>query len=264
MKRIETIEELQGLLLKIGMEFHRICVKNNIPYYMLGGTQLGALRHQGFIPWDDDMDFGIPREHYERFINIAHNELAPQYTLRTMNNSNYIFNGMSKIELNTTVIEEYFAADQEDKIGVFIDVFPLDKTNNDFGPFSKNKLLPLTGCFAGYRFMTLRNRPIYKKVVAVLVKCLLAPMTPKGYMRFVKKHLITNEGEYFANHFGAWGIKETMPIRYFGEPKLYQFESTAFYGVSDSESYLTHLYGDWRQLPPEEKRKTHVVNMYYK
>lgn len=264
MKKIESIEELQALLLEIGMEFHRICVKNNIPYYMLGGTQLGASRHKGFIPWDDDMDFGIPRDQYERFLSIAQKELASQYTLRTIDNSSYIFNGMAKIELNTTVIKEQFAADNNDSIGVFIDVFPLDNTNNDFRLFSKNRLIPLTGRFAGYRFMTLRNRPIQKRLIAVIVKCILAPMTPKGYMRFVNNHLITKDGDFIANHFGAWEIKETMPKEIFGEPKLYHFESTAFYGVSDSESYLTHLYGDWRQLPPEEKRKTHVVNMYYK
>lgn len=264
MKKIETIEELHGLLLDIGIEFHRICVKNNIPYYMLGGTQLGASRHKGFIPWDDDMDFGIPREHYERFIGIAQKELAPQYTLRTIDNSNYIFNGMAKIELNTTVIKEHFAADQDEKIGVFIDVFPLDKTNNNFSFFSKNKMIPLTGRFVGYRFMTLRNRPIQKKIAALLVKFFLYPLTPKGYMYFVKKHLITNEGNYVANHFGAWETKETMPKEYFGEPRLYTFESTEFYGVSDFESYLTHLYGNWRQLPPVKARTTHVVDMYYK
>ena len=66
MRKIEDIKELQSILLDIAKEFHRICTMYEIPYYMVGGTQLGAVRHKGFIPWDDDMDFGVPRVYFEK------------------------------------------------------------------------------------------------------------------------------------------------------------------------------------------------------
>ena len=70
-----TLDEIHLTLLDIAKEFDRICVKHNIPYYMIGGTMLGAVRHKGFIPWDDDMDFGVPVEYYEELQRILDKEL---------------------------------------------------------------------------------------------------------------------------------------------------------------------------------------------
>lgn len=263
MKRI-GIEELHSVLLGIGKEFDAICRKHNIPYYMLGGTQLGACRHGGFIPWDDDMDFGIPRDFFDIFLSIAKDELPNKLSLLTINNSDRIISGVAKIEDNTTIIDERMSRDNRSKIGVFIDVFPLDRTNNEFGVFSKNKLLTLVYKFGGYRFLSFEHMPTYKRILAAVVKVLLLPLTPKKLYSFVERHLITNKGDYLANHFGAWHTKETMPFSYYGKPTEYIFEDTKFYGVEMPEEYLTHIYGDWRQLPPEDKRHIHLLNMYYK
>ena len=73
------IEEAHHILLDIAKAFTKVCDENNIPYYMLGGTMLGAVRHKGFIPWDDDMDFGVPREYYDLLINVLEKELPSPY-----------------------------------------------------------------------------------------------------------------------------------------------------------------------------------------
>lgn len=77
MRKIETAEELHGILLAMAKTFHKICVEEDIPYYMVAGTMLGAKRHKGFIPWDDDMDFAIPRAYYEKAKNVLKTKLPP-------------------------------------------------------------------------------------------------------------------------------------------------------------------------------------------
>ena len=75
MRQIRNVEEIHHILLNIAAAFHQICIKHDIPYCMLGGTMLGAVRHKGFIPWDDDMDFAVPREYYEKIIELLEQEL---------------------------------------------------------------------------------------------------------------------------------------------------------------------------------------------
>ena len=80
MEKIE-VKECHKYLLQISKVFHEICARHNIPYYMIGGTMLGAIRHHGFIPWDDDMDFGVPREHYSGLMGILDKELPSEYNI---------------------------------------------------------------------------------------------------------------------------------------------------------------------------------------
>jgi lipopolysaccharide cholinephosphotransferase len=210
------------------------------------------------------MDFGIPREHYDRFQKIAETELTKQYSLLTVNNSKRVISDISKLVLNTTVIEEEFVKDPAMQIGVFIDIFPLDRTDGNLGCLSKNKWIRYLIDLSGYRYLSLHNRPFFKKTLAVIVKFFLAPVPPKSIVNFIKKRLITGSGDHIANHYGAWKTKEIMPEKHFGQPQLYPFEDTEFYGVSDPNGYLSHLYGEWKKLPPEDKRHIHLLNMYYK
>ena len=98
LRRID-IKECHQHLLEIAKCFDQLCATHHIPYYMLGGTMLGAIRHRGFIPWDDDMDFGIPRPFFDQFIKIAEKELPQQYSLLTRQNSTAIPKGFIKIQL---------------------------------------------------------------------------------------------------------------------------------------------------------------------
>ena len=79
MTKIENVEELHKILLDIAKDFHQVCVDHNIPYYMLGGTMLGAVRHKGFIPWDDDMDFGVERKYLEKLEKIYAEKVNSPY-----------------------------------------------------------------------------------------------------------------------------------------------------------------------------------------
>ena len=262
MRKIENIQELHGILLDIAKEFDKVCRENNIPYYMLGGTMLGAVRHSGFIPWDDDMDFGIPRAYYDRFLDIAPKYLPESYRILTIDNTERIIYGFAKMEDTSTVIKEIYMKESIKPVGVHIDIFPLDFTNNNFGIFSRNKIITYLLGFQAYRFLSIRERSLMKKVIAMLIKVVLFPLDKKTIIRYIRQHLVDSSGPNLANHFGAWGIREIVPCGYMGNPQLFQFENIQLYGVAEADNYLTSLYGDWRKLPPLEKQKHHMYEAY--
>lgn len=121
-----NIQECHRELIKIATIFDQLCKSHNIPYYMLGGTMLGAIRHKGFIPWDDDMDFGIPRPYFNRFIDIAQKNLANKYEVITNENSKALKKGFIKIQLKHSKLIEKIFEKQETSFynGIAIDIFP--------------------------------------------------------------------------------------------------------------------------------------------
>ena len=126
MKKI-GIEEVHSRLLAIAKVFDDICTRHNIPYYMIGGTMLGAIRHKGFIPWDDDMDFGVPIEYYKELIDTLENELPYPYRCCTYKNHPAVLFTYFKIEDQSTCIDDAaIYLPLEDKLGINIDIFPLN------------------------------------------------------------------------------------------------------------------------------------------
>ena len=132
MKEIDNIEVIHTILLETAKVFHSICMDNKIPYFMLGGTMLGAIRHKGFIPWDDDMDFGVPRPYYNQLLQILERELPYPYRCCTYKNHQGVFAAFIKIDDSRTVAKDpRVRLPIKDQIGVNIDVFPLDYCQKD-------------------------------------------------------------------------------------------------------------------------------------
>ena len=258
MKKIESIKEIQRIALGNAIEFDRICRNHKIPYYMLGGTMLGAVRHKGFIPWDDDMDFGIPRSYFKKFIEACKLDLPDNYKLISPTEYEYgITMEVYKIVNDNTIIIEN--EDSEKKMGIFIDVFPLDYSDNKWSNFSRNKVIE--------RLINLNSfgyRPHGKLNYKGLIIRNLLRILPKGFCLSLAHILIKKNGDYISNYSGFWRKKETVPYSVFDCPVLYQFENYFFYGAKDYDKYLTCLYNDYMILPPEDKRHTHIVNCFYK
>lgn len=260
MKHISNIEELHGILLGIGKEFHRICIENNIPYYMLGGTMLGAVRHKGFIPWDDDMDFGVPREYFEKLKVALNRNLNSRYEMQTLDNSDALILDMIKIKDCRTKLVEIFKENVESN-GINIDIFPLDNATSKIGKFKQiHKVIRLQE----YRFLSMKPLPVFKKSIAVALKILLVGIKKRTLINYINNNLIEKNGDYITNIYGAWREKETVPKNVMGTPTLYDFEDIQLCGVADYDSYLKSLYGDYMKLPPEEKRHIHLVNAFWK
>lgn len=259
-----SLSELHEILLDIGKEFHRICTQNSIPYYMIGGTQLGATRHQGFIPWDDDMDFGVPREYFEECINCLDKQLPSRYKLLSIKNSDFVIGMFIKIVDTYTIAEYHYVKKSDEEYGINIDIFPLDKTNNRTSMFSKNWWIYRLRDIDAYRLFYLEDLPFARRTLSRTIKFLLRPLKKDCINNIIIKYLIENDGQYVANHGGLYKDKEIIHESVFGEPTLYPFEDTYFYGVNNPERYLTSLYGNWRRMPPENKRHTHLNNLFIK
>ncbi len=260
LKRID-IEECHKLLLQIATVFDQICHKYDIPYYMLGGTMLGAIRHKGFIPWDDDMDFGIPRPYFTRFQKIVQAELPDNYVLHFPQQRGYI-----KIKLKgSLLVEKIF--DQDDELsnsGIAIDIFPLDGADNStLKGFLHTKCIFCLLRIQEGRFCSLSIRSGLKKVVAYVIKRLpIDDMKLARYIDLLMQKKTYEGSQMVANFYGHWRDREIFDKKIFLQTSHYCFEGLQLSGVSRYDVYLTSLYGDYMQLPPKSAQLVHADEMY--
>lgn len=246
---------LKQKLLEMAKVFHKFCQENDIKYYMLGGTMLGAIRHKGFIPWDDDIDFGVPRKDYDRMLTLR-DKLPDGYTFNVPSDGKHFKYGFCKMyDENTTYVES--GLDTLFVGGVFIDVFPLDEIGDDLQKANKlSKKIHSKKRIISSIYQKGGRTTFLKSVAA---RCLqILPESPKWFdMPYnVIKKFKGKSSLYWINVYGA---AQPLPAKCFGEPKLYDFEDTQFYGVEDYDTYLKLSFGDYMQLPPEEERKGHSI-----
>jgi lipopolysaccharide cholinephosphotransferase len=257
MKEI-SLSECHDILLSLAKEFHTICTENDIPYYMLGGTQLGAVRHKGFIPWDDDMDFGVPREYFSSMVDALKRELPPSMRVLDIHNSD-LYTEVLKIEMLGTRIEEQGRTDK----GINVDVFPLDYTNLKKGYFSANFLTYLAVKYNYFAYTPLVcHGAVRASLQYMLTK--FRPVRKATFLRWIAEKSLKNRNNFtaYANHYGFWNLKEIHPKEVFGNPVLYDFEGINLYGVEDYDKYLSSLYGNYMELPPESKRHIHCSKIW--
>ena len=264
-----NLRELQLKELNILEHVLNICESNNILYFMLSGTLLGAVRHKGFIPWDDDIDLGMPREDYERFILIAQKDL-PEF-LRIQNfkiNKNYR-KYYSKIEDIRYSVRRDDALDINNCC-IWIDIFPLDGMPSNF--LKKNlHMLSLL-----YRRLlhtySLYNQVInFKKKRKFLEKFLIK--IGGVIVRYIKfnpdKHLYHidsllkkypyEQSEYIVNFTGAYKFKEMFPRSYYKRGMMYDFEHLKLRGPVEYDKILTQQYNDYMTPPSEKDRVWHSI-----
>ncbi len=254
--------ELQIYLLDMMHWFHNFCVTNNLRYYALGGTMLGAVRHSGFIPWDDDLDIGMPRKDYEELYSLMKCHLCDRYILETPYSSEIDFNYcFSKLyDTETTLVENL---KYKIRRGIYIDIFPLDGMGHTKEDSKRNfrkidrKFKILLAHTTGLR----KGRNRLKNLAVIISQTVLNPfINDKKAILQLNNELASrdyDDYEYVGNPFGAWRFKEIMRKDIMGTPTLYRFENIEIFGVEKPDEYLTHLYGNWKQLPPIEKQTSH-------
>ena len=252
------MNELQSKLFEMFKWLVAFLNKNNIRYYMIGGTMLGAVRHKGFIPWDDDIDIAIPRKDYDRLIDIFKEQEIDGYILEYPSNpdKDYLVGYAKLYDTRTTMIEHL----KKDVVrGVFIDIFPLDGIGSTMEEAQKNyKKIDRKNMTLAMKISRSRKGRKWWKNVATYVGYLL-PVSCKGLVKKIDKLLATydfDEYKYGGNLVSTYRAREIMETRIFGKPTEYDFEGIKATGPELFDEYLTTLFKDWRKLPPEDKQVT--------
>lgn len=270
MREITDIKEIQQISYGILKYVDQICKENNIKYFLAGGTLLGAVRHKGFIPWDDDIDILMPREDYERFLEIMDKTEHKQYKALHYgeNFPNYFYPFTKVVDLNTKLNESDYVNHED--LGVFIDVFPADGINID----KKNKILKKYGKIrtlltlsASKRYSKSRKKKLINNIGKFIVFCLTRVTSWKHWYKkleqFIKKNSL-KDSEFYTLYSGAWGEREIFPKSYMDDVIYLQFKDGKYPAFKNYDGHLTHMYGDYMTPPPKEKQVTHHDFKIYK
>lgn len=259
---MNNLSHTQLILLEMLQYLHNICMENNVRYYAIGGTMLGIARHKGFIPWDDDIDVGMPRSDYEKFVRLFDNKKNAHYVVEGSDSKDPAFTyPYAKLyDTSTTLIENRRIPL---KRGLYIDIFPIDGIGNSEKEARKNyaKIKRKKDLLMIRNLAYTRNRGIHKRAIIRIVQKL--PNVIAGEKRLVRiietqcRKREFDSSEYVGNIVGAWGWREIMPRYIFGTPTKYTFENITVMGIERADEYLTHIYSDWRKEPPAEKRVSH-------
>ncbi len=265
--RILQLEELK--MMKIVKE---ICENENLTYFMIGGTLLGAIRHNGFIPWDDDVDLAMPRDDYEKFLKVAGNYLPKSMFIQNFRtDKKYRYYITRLLNKNVFVEEKRFIGADTPQAYASVDIFPIDGSPNEY-IFRKIHYLRIMArrflislCYRDTIDKERKRSKIEGILLSLLTKIpfekMLNQNTIKENLDKQLKKYNVDSSIYCGTIMGAYRIKEMVPRYMFGTPQIYKFEDDYFYGPELVDDYLKHMYGDYMKLPPKDQQKTHYVNI---
>lgn len=252
---------LQESIFQILKWFDRLCRKENLRYYVIGGTFIGAVRHKGFIPWDDDADVAMPRQDYEKLIELFSkykDNRIDRFLLETVDSKadDFFYTYGKLYDTTTTMIER---TRKRCRRGVFLDIFPLDGLGNTMEEAKINfKRFDRLNMFLLTRTCALRKeRKFYKNVAILISRCIPSFMVnekklAKRFDTMCKERDFDN-CKYVCNLSG-YRSREIMERKLLGNPCEYEFEGIRVLGPELYDEYLTHIFGDWRKLPPKDKQ----------
>lgn len=264
-----SLRNVQLAEVKIIDEIVRICNENNITYYISGGTYLGAVRHKGFIPWDDDADIAMPRNEFEKFMKIAANELEDNFELKSYQiDSAYPYYVPKVVDNSIKLIDR---SGMYDKIvPAWVDIFPLDgmPKNSLIAALHKFKLLSLRALYNLSNFDTLvkvnkKNRPVIEKIFIYIGKNtnVFQKLNSKKRMDAITKCLIKYSGnmsDVYMNFMGSYKFKSILNKEYiYGQGSNYEFEGRVLNGPSNYDAYLKQIYGEYMKIPNVEEQNKH-------
>lgn len=260
----DTLRKVQLTQLEILKVVDKICEKHGIKYWLAGGTQLGAVRHKGFIPWDDDLDIDMLRADYDRFLNVARKELPEEYYLQDWFTEKSYGLPFAKIRKNNTLYVEAGSQYSKSHHGIYIDIFPCDNFPTDEANFKQVSFymnyvfrVILIGC--GYtpwyndHGFSLKRWMMYLPVRFIAMFCNIAKLK-KQYVNVVTKSNMKNLDKVFNSCEPG---DEKLPINreIVTQLQKHSFEDGKFWIPIDYDTYLKNAYGDYMTLPPEGERE---------
>ncbi len=264
-----NLSSVQAHVLDILHQLIELFEKENISYYILGGTMLGAIRHKGFIPWDDDVDIGIPREDYERFLKECNSKLSQYLKIRTYNDESYHHYYYARV-VDTRYHIKRKGSIKEREEELWVDIFPLDGMPNSKIKtiIHKIKLLFIRllyhmSCFDKVNIKR-PGRPVIDRIIikVLMVTHICSSLNSTKLLnkidKLLKKYPISSS-KYVFNFMGSThAFREIFNKECFAEGTKYDFEDMRLIGPKNYDFYLKKLYGDYMKLPPENERNIHA------
>ena len=271
MKAIDA-NELKSIELELLTDFHNLCTERGFRYALAGGTLLGAIRHGGFIPWDDDIDLVMPRPDYDAFIAYCQQNKTPFKLLSHETEEKYGYLFAKICNPNTVLIEENTNSSQSD-MGVYVDIFPVDGFGNTMEEARKSvrsvKFLLYVLVAANWkRFFFSKTRKRYLEPVRFVFflisrfcsrKQIIAALEKKTQKYSLEECQIA--GCYSSTYLDREILDKNIYLEYID----IGFEGRQFKGLKNYDTYLSTLYGDYMKLPPVEKQVSHhMFTAYWK
>ncbi len=260
----DELEKVQSLALTILKEVHRVCIENNIPYFIIGGTALGAVRHKGFIPWDDDIDIGMMREDYNKFIRISPEKLGSKYFLQHFSTEPATPFYFAKVRMNNTLFVEEYCKDLPIHQGIFLDIFPYDNIPDDLKirENHRKKVSYYSELFIAKSMVDVSILSKgFPRVMKLIVRWSLHYalfFVSKEYL-FAKLDSATTrfnnvEGKYL--NFVKYPFLKIKKDSLVSLEKIL-FEGNEFYCCKNINEYLESHFKNYMNIPPVEKRINH-------
>jgi len=269
----QNFEEKQ-ILINLFKKFIQICEIHSLRYFCIGGTLLGAVRHQGIIPWDDDIDILMPREDYDKFLKLDFTE-HKNVEIITMHNNPHYYLPFSKFCDSSTTILEY--ANIPAIVGSFIDIFPLDGAQSNQVVLTKD-LLQFRR-LANRLFVESKNfneniKSFFNRLFNLQLRTAWNELTLCFFKKSKREKIVYalenvmrrysfESSTFVGNYGGMWGIKEFWDKENFDSYLLQNFETLNVRIPVGYDAILKKMYGNYMELPPVEKRVSHH-NVAYK
>ena len=271
MRQITDIHELRSLQMGILDNVHQFCMEHRLRYSLSSGTLIGAVRHKGYIPWDDDIDIYMPREDYEKFLQTYHDEtgtymlLAPDSVGKSLLSEGfreatpYYYTFAKVIDTRTRMVEKETVGYE---IGVYIDVFPVDYVTDDLKErqrvFARKHLL-----YKIRRCKISKTNPLHSRLAYWCYK--LLPVSVSMLNRWIQRLIVRREPTNTLCHMTEAGpsIKGCFPAKDMESYIDMPFEDRVYKAMAGYDDHLRRTYGDYMQLPPEDQRVTHQFKAYW-
>lgn len=263
------LEEVKQTELEILLEFNRFCENNKLRYLLAFGTALGAARHGGFIPWDDDIDVIMPRKDYERFLATYPENSSNRYKLTSYRDKSSIYHFAKLIDTTTLVYETYL--NPKYSTGLWIDVFPIDRVPLE--AHLENKVSKVRRLFR-LRELAVGNPDIAASKSALIAKKLTRPiataLNPYSISKEIDSVLVSLNKDVPDNSADFGWVCLDNPKAFIGifpdhdlfPAQVMEFEGHKLPVPHNIDANLTQCYGDWHQLPPKEEREPHFTEAY--